>query len=227
MMDHAEYRRALLADPHSEEPELKLHRATCAACSAFTEQLLQFEDKLSRALKIPAPQAAVLAFPARSPQRWYALAASFALAVLVGGVVWLGTPRSSLAADVVAHMAGEPDAWKTRAAVSEKEAADVFKHASMTLTPSAGVVSYASGCEFRRHVVPHLVVQSARGPVTVMVLVHEAVQGQQSFDEQGYRGTLVPIEGHGSIAVLMRTPDSSREDVERIAAQVRAAIVWN
>ncbi len=37
-----------------------------------------------------------------------------------------------------------------------------------------------------------------------MVLVHEAVRNPQQFDEQGYRGTIVPVPGHGSIAVLMR-----------------------
>jgi len=72
--------------------------------------------------------------------------------------------------------------------------------------------------------VPHLVVQTPSGPVTVMVLVHEAAGVPAQFDEQGYRGTIVPMPGHGSIAVLMRDPGAA--DLERIAAQVRDAIAW-
>jgi hypothetical protein len=75
-------------------------------------------------------------------------------------------------------------------------------------------------------VVPHLVVQSAEGPGTVMVLVHERVRSATDFDEQGYRGTIVPMPGHGSIAVLMQDPGTSRREVEKIAAQVGDSMLW-
>jgi hypothetical protein len=41
---------------------------------------------------------------------WLAMAASVLLRSVVG-TLWLGAPHASLAADVVAHMAGEPQAW--------------------------------------------------------------------------------------------------------------------
>jgi hypothetical protein len=70
-------------------------------------------------------------------------------------------------------------------------------------------------------------VQTPSGPVTVMVLVHESVSRPTQFDEQGYRGTIVPMPGHGSIAVLMQNPGAAQaRDLQRIAAQVRASIVW-
>jgi hypothetical protein len=56
--------------------------------------------------------------------------------------------------------------------------------------------------------------------------VHEPVRKSTQFDEQGYRGTIVPVPGHGSIAVLMRDAGAGNADVERIAARVDAAIVW-
>jgi hypothetical protein len=74
--------------------------------------------------------------------------------------------------------------------------------------------------------VPHLVVQTPEGPVTVMVLVHEPVAKPQDFDEQGYRGTIVPMPGHGSLAVLARGAAIPARDVDGIAARVRDAIVW-
>jgi len=221
-MDHEAYRRALLADPRSDDAELGAHRAACPECNAYTESLLRFESRLERALKLNIP------VPARSlrPSR-LALAASLLLALVVAGTVWLAAPRASLAADVVAHVVDEPQSWISQGPVADPKLAAVLKDAHMRLRAGAGAVSYASSCEFRGHIVPHLVVQSAAGPVTVMVLVHEAAAEQVQFDEHGYRGVIVPVAGRGSIALLMRKSDAQIKDVEDIAARVRAAIVWS
>jgi hypothetical protein len=220
-MDHDAYRRALLCDPRSEAADMRQHRDTCAQCAAYTSRLLQFESRLERALQLQMRQPA-----AGAATRRFALAASVLLAFLVAGAVWLAVPRTSLAAAVVAHMSHEPDAWNTRAAVPDPQLESVLKNADMHLTAAAGVVSYANSCEFRGHVVPHLVVQSAHGPVTVMVLVHEPSSRKVQFDEHGYRGVIVPVPGHGSLALLMQGPDARIDDVEGIAAQVQQAIVW-
>jgi hypothetical protein len=96
----------------------------------------------------------------------------------------------------------------------------------MRLATSAGLVSYANSCLFRGYLVPHLVVQSASGPVTVMVLVHESVPAPVRFDEQGYRGMILPMPGHGSVAVLVRDQDADLKSVERMALMLRGAIEW-
>jgi hypothetical protein len=154
------------------------------------------------------------------------LAASVLLALVVAGAVWLAAPRAGLAAAVIEHVVDEPQSWTSRAPVADGALAGVLHDARMHLRNGAGPVSYASSCEFRSHVVPHLVVQSSSGPVTVMVLVHEPVIAQVQFDERGYRGVIVPIAGHGSIALLMRSSDAQMRDVEEVAARVRQAIVW-
>ena len=230
MMDHAKYRSAAMADPHDPDPDLRAHRESCAECRAFTDQLLRFEARLERALLIDIPtKSVVLPFARRAqgPRRWMAMAASLLLALVVAAGVWLTLPQRSLAAAVVAHMAGEPDAWQlTDVPVPDADLNEVLKDSKLRLKPAAGVVSYASSCSFRGHKVPHLVVQTQSGPVTVMVLVHEAVRNPKQFDEQGYRGTIVPVPGHGSIAVLMRGTSSGSGDVERIAARVSDSVVW-
>lgn len=234
MMEHTHYRAAILADPHSTDAELAAHREACAECRAYTEQLLKFEARLARAMRVDVPaKSAVLPFArkrgntAPAARRWMALAASVLMAAAIVGGVWLAAPQSSLAAAVVAHMAGEPDAWqRTDIAVPTPELADVLKDSRLRLRPSAGIVSYASSCRFRGYKVPHLVVQTASGPVTVMVLVHESVRRATQFDDQGYRGTIVPVPGHGSIAVLMQDSGIGADEIKRVAAQVDAAIVW-
>jgi Protein of unknown function (DUF3379) len=230
MMDHAQYRRSMLADPFGTDPEREAHRVQCEDCRAFTESVITFEQRLVSALKVTVPTGAkILPFNSRAAarpanRRWLALAASVAMAFVAAGI-WL-TPRASLAADVVSHMAEEPAAWESHATLSAGEIAPVLKRADMTLNPDAGSVSYANSCRFRGHVVPHLVVQSPNGPVTVMVLIHESVAKARQFDEQGYRGTILPMPHHGSIAVLMKESGTTAAEIEAIAAQVRSAIVW-
>lgn len=242
MMDHTHYRSAILADPHDSDPDLRAHRESCAECRAFTEQLLRFEARLERALLVDIPVKSVMLPFARNgaqgPRRWMAMAASLLLALVIAAGVWLTLPQRSLASDVVAHMAGEPNAWLTDAPVPDADLNAVLENSKLRLKPEAGVVSYASSCSFRGHKVPHLVVQTQSGPVTVMVLVHETVRKSTQFDEQGYRGTIVPVPGHGSIAVLMRDSGSASGEVgrvagaerigevERIAARVDDSIIW-
>jgi hypothetical protein len=59
-----------------------------------------------------------------------------------------------------------------------------------------------------------------------MVLVHERVHMTTQFDEQGYRGVIVPVTGHGSLAVLARGEATDPRVIEQIAARVENDIVW-
>jgi hypothetical protein len=221
MIDHQAYRRALLADPKNDSAQLRAHREACAECSAYRARLLNFESRLERALNL------TLRAPAAHfrPTRW-ALAASVLLALGVAGAAWLAVPRASLAAAVVKHVVEEPQSWRSSTPVADPQVAAVLADSHMNLKPGATEVSYATNCEFRGHVVPHLVVQTAAGPATVMVLVHEHAAAQVQFDEHGYRGVIVPIAGHGSIAILMHSADAQMRDVEAVAARVDQAIVW-
>jgi hypothetical protein len=224
MIDCAQYRRAVLADPRDANPELATHLESCPDCSAYTQRLLRFEGRLERALRVDPEERAARPHLHRG---WLAMAASVLVALVVAGGLWLAAPHSSLAADVVAHMAGEPDAWaRTDAAVPSAELGQVLEHAHMRLLPGAGTVSYAQSCMFRGRRVPHLVVQTEMGPITVMVLVHESVSKPVPFDEEGYRGVILPVPGHGSLAVLARGGETNLSAVQRIGARVMAAIVW-
>jgi hypothetical protein len=225
-MDCTHYRRTLMVDPHDPDPALGEHRATCHDCNLYTQRLLRFESRLERALGVPVPaQADSPSAPYR--KGWLAMAASVLLALGVAGGLWLSAPGPSLAADVVTHMAGEPQAWRrTDVPVPTPALLDVLRNSRLSLGAGAGVVSYAASCEFRGHRVPHLVVQTESGPVTVMVLVHEHVPKTVQFDEQGYHGVIVPVAGHGSLAVLTRGAPTDISTVQHIASRVLESIIW-
>jgi hypothetical protein len=236
MMDCTRYRQSMMADPHDPDPLLAGHRASCNDCTLFAEQLLRFESRLERALRVAAPEIPTdRVLPLRRerslrrppPKSWLALAASVLLAAVVAGGLWLSVPDRSLAADVVTHMREEPQAWRqTDVPVAGMALQAVLRDSHLRLAAGAGIVSYASSCGFRGHRVPHLVIQTESGPVTVMVLVHERASKSTQFDEQGYRGVIVPVAGHGSLAVLMRGPEADPALAARIAQRVLGSIVW-
>ena len=241
MMDCAQYRRSMLADPHDPDPRLREHRESCHDCTLYTERLLRFESRLGRALRVGPASGAwvtdnVVPLRARSwrtspayRKGWLAMAASVLMALVVGGGLWLSAPGASLAADVVTHMKGEPEAWRrTDVPVPSPELDDVLRdsHVRLAAGGGAGMVSYASSCSFRGRRVPHLVLQTDAGPVTVMVLVHERSPKPVQFDEQGYRGVIVPVPGHGSLAVLTRGSATDIQTIEHIAHRVLDSIIW-
>jgi hypothetical protein len=231
-----------LAEPSNDDPGLRLHLATCPECTRYAEQLRRFEGRLDRALRVEVKprlmeQRVVTPLRVARPRgarpwdpphrRWLAAAASVLLGTAVAVSLWLAAPGRSLAADVVKHMAGEPYAWaRTEIPVPEPRLNQVLIDAHVRFRLSAGLVSYASSCSFRGHTVPHLVVQTDSGPVTVMVLTHEALRSAMRFNEQGYRGVIVPVRGHGSLAVLERGPDTDIKAVEKVAAQVQSDLDW-
>lgn len=229
----------MLADPNDPDRELREHRDGCPECTEFTGKLLRFESRLNRALRVTLPAAQPTVQPAvplraRAAPRtmvyrkgMLAMAASVLLAVVVAGVLWVAAPGQSLAADVVTHMNGEPEAWRqSNVPVPNSELQQVLQDSHVKLAPGSDLVSYAASCAFRGHHVPHLVLQTESGPVTVMVLVHESVRKPVQFDEQGYRGVIVPVAGHGSLAVLTRGSSPDRSTVDLIAAQVLESITW-
>jgi hypothetical protein len=97
----------------------------------------------------------------------------------------------------------------------------VLEQGGIRLRPGAGEVLYAETCRFRGRSVPHLVLQSEGGPVTVLVLRDMPVGAAESFTGSGFSGRIAPA-GPGSIAVVGATG----ADLQRIAAQVRAAVEW-
>jgi hypothetical protein len=229
-----DYRTRVLAEPGADSDDLREHLESCAICAAYTQRLQRFEGRLAAALRIDvgadsAPNNVVPLIqpraPSRLPRRWLAIAASFIGGIGIATFLWLGSAQPTLAAAVVAHMAHEQAAWNpTDAQVAQPALDAVLKAAGVRLRPGMGRVSYAQSCLFRWHNVPHLVVQTPSGPVTVMVLAYEHVATAQHFNEQGYQGMLVPVAGHGSIAVIMRGSDSA--DVQHIAESVEREIQW-
>ena len=224
-----EARLALAAEPGSTAPALAAHVHACPECAAYRTELLELDQRLRVALHVPVPHSALqprapVALKVHRTQSTarFALAASLGTVAVLVGLLWGGFPRRTLAADVVAHMAHEPAAWSTTAPLPVGTVSKTLARQDLALRPGSVDVTYATTCWFRNRFVPHLVVATDAGPVTVMVLPHEQLATRSEFDEQGYHGVLVPTD-RGALAVLARGDDI---DVDAAAARALDALQY-
>ncbi len=227
-MNCLDARRALGEEPEGRTPELEAHLRGCADCTSYAAELAAQEATIRRALAVPVPppgrQRWADAPAQRARPRWLALAAGLTGAAVLSGVLWVLQPREALATAVVGHVVNEPQAWAApQVPVPPEVLGYVLSRSGVALAPDARLVSYASSCFFRGWYVPHLVVRTPAGPVTVIVLRHEHVGQPTPIDEGGYRGVIVPA-GRGAFAVLAPAAvDAASIDVvtARVAAAVR------
>jgi Protein of unknown function (DUF3379) len=231
-MNCAEARLLIGADPHGIDASLAAHLAECESCRGYQREMQALDRDLRHVLdRYPAGDAnagATRAPPRRmrgqrlrqNPSLW-ALAAS--VVVLAGAtLIWTLHPSPTLAAEVVAHVAAEPQSWSSREHPSPAELAAILQSAGVVLDES-GQVSYARRCWFHGHYVPHLVVRTAQGPFTVMILPERTLRRPERFQEAGYSGELLPAPG-GTLAVLGLDGDAAALD--RVSAQVSRSVHW-
>jgi hypothetical protein len=220
-MQCLEFRRAVGAEPGLQTPEVMTHLENCTACAEYRRQMLDLDRLVRRALEIPVGPASRPAVGRKHPRwSWVAMAASVLLAVVLGFTLLTSGPSESLAATVVDHIQHEPGSMvATTERVAPLTLDEVLERAGIRLRDSFGAVTYARSCPFRGYTVPHLVVQSQHGPVTVLVLTHETIAPPIQFEEGGLRGTIVPA-GPGSIAIV----GGDAEVAEGLRARVLEAV---
>lgn len=160
--------------------------------------------------------------PKHPRPRLFAFAASLAAALIVGFTLWLSRPAESLAAEIVTHVEGEPGSWSKTQPVAADHLEAVLRKSGVKLGPGMQPVVYASSCWFRGHFVPHFVVMTQDGPVTVMILANEHVDAPQQFKESGFSGLLVPART-GGVAVISRTPMALAKPASEVVAALQSA----
>lgn len=231
-MSCEEIRECIGADPQSLSAQVQAHVDSCPECREWQAQMQGLDARIRQALLLDPQKLGierrgrVVAMPDRSPvpgrRTWYrglSIAGSLAAGLLVAMALWVSRPSPSLASEVVTHVEGEPDSWHRTEPVAGSQLAGVLRITGVKLGPGMSPVVYASSCRFRGHLVPHLVVRTPSGPVTVMILEHEHVKGNEPFKEDGFTGLLVPAP-QGSVAILSRTPMA----LEQPAAEVLRAL---
>jgi uncharacterized protein DUF3379 len=211
------------AQPSVSTPALEEHLKTCTDCARWRAETRALDADIQRALQHP-PAALRARSRGAPPWRQWAMAASALLATLAVLAVWLLRPSDTLAREVVAHVQAEPQSWLTAQHVTAAGIDAVLRRSGVGLDLTSDTVTYVQSCWFRGHYVPHLVLQTAHGPATVMILRHEQLRERRSFHEAGMDGVIVPA-GAGSIAVLERGGGNSG-NLDELAQQMQRDLHW-
>ncbi|HEY8265724.1 MAG TPA: DUF3379 family protein [Steroidobacteraceae bacterium] len=224
MMACLEFRRRVGAEPAAAEAGVLEHRRDCPACARYQDELRAMDALIERALKVslPAkPQEPVEAPADASRRRLLAIAASLVAGTAVGIVLLLSAPRASIAREVIGHIRHEPGTMDTTAPLTPAALAQVLDPDGTRLRPDVGDVTFAARCIFDGRVVPHLVVRTPGGPVTVLMLRHRTISEPFHIDEQGYEGVVMPAP-KGSIAIV----GQGIANLDAVAQKVFDAVDW-
>ncbi|HEY0940805.1 MAG TPA: DUF3379 family protein [Steroidobacter sp.] len=195
------------AEPNSTNPEVLAHIEQCPDCAHYREQLQAMDRLIYRALAIDAPTEKsadqVLSPAPGGATRVWRMAASVLVAVLVSAMaLWLISPRESFAQEAITHMRHEQASMvRTSESVEDARLEKILAAARLRLKPGSAHVSYAQSCQFRGQQIPHFVVQTEQGPVTVLVVTDAPTQQRERINEDGVQGVIVPAP-RGVIVVL-------------------------
>ena len=223
-MNCAEFRRRLLEDPASTDPELLAHAKACRPCREARQSALEFEERLKAALLLPVqepPLSGTLAAAGRG--RGWAAAAGLALVILLA--VWFGIARQQHGDDlpglVVRHVQSEPELLVSSRPLDAMQVAAVMEGQGYRMRKLPGGVVAALPCWIRNGRGVHLVLLAGGGPVTVLMMPGEPSTDTEFFRREELQGLLMPAV-RGSVAVIA----ASRKDLQESVAYFRQNLMW-
>jgi hypothetical protein len=239
-MNCEKYKEAIAAEPSTPSNEVAAHVAACASCSAWQAEMQALDAKIARALAINVPDLKIPDLPpieddnvvnlpferkGKAPT-WIAIAASFALAAIIGVQYFDTGPDSeySLAEEILAHIDHEPGALRvTNVAVSDERFANVVNASVGTMDRNVGLISYAQSCVIHGKRIPHLVIQGKEGPITLILMPDEMVDGASTINGESVNGVILPV-GNGSIAIIGERLENLAELEKRVIDSVEWSI---
>lgn len=238
-MNCKDYQSAIAADPSSTPEGGEAHVASCEACSAFRREMLALDARIAAALKIevppldmpelPANGDSVVAFPVKDKPRfgmpaWIGIAAAFALAAVLSLQLIGRSPvgETTLAAQVLEHLDHEAGSRVvSNVSVSEDRLHSVVNGSVQAVDDEIGLITYARSCEINGRLIPHLVIQGEKGPVTLLLMPDEMIDEAIRLDGKGVNGVILPV-GKGSIAIV----GERDEQLEEIEKRVVDSVEW-
>jgi len=234
-MDYSDYKRWLGADPTSQDADFLAARHASPEFEQAAREADAFERKLNHALRIDAPTEFMadlldIAQPARGTEpvarrRWMpiALAAALLMAVGAAGVAWNLNRGSGMVEEyLVAHYAMDGAQLEAMAAGhSATNVEAILAELRYAAQPEfAALIGFVKHCPTPDGKGVHMVLNTGRGPVTVILMPATSVADRSSRLENGMEARIVSLS-RGSIAVM----GMNSVVVEELAASVRESIL--
>ena len=246
-MNYLDFKRLALSDPNSQDPEFIQQIAECSKSSKFVSELRQMDADLSSSLDVEMPsdlmarlqlnqelteEAEAAEVIALNPMRRYAIAASLAVALFVGGFMasnqfgantQIGDDYEALLSGVVEHM--------NEQAITPVWGADKANSTTSTLLASYEPdmkLKFLSNLQFSR-ICPmgqyrglHASLETSDGQVTFAYIKGDSVGQLLDAGYEGYVSRIKPVRG-GNLIIMSRTNKALQE----ADSQLEKALYWD
>ena len=210
-MNCLDFRRAIFTNPRQLDDAARAHSLECAGCSEFLEKQREMDAELFAALQVLPPDGLADRIlvarglqPGRRPWAW-AVAATL---VLAAGIAWVGgslTGGDPLGREAIAHVVHEPQSFTTTHAISNDMLPVMLADQGMKAVRALGPVTYARFCPMDGRIARHVVVRTAEGPVTLLLMPDDPAGRQRSLTRvDGMAAVTIPAV-RGSIAIVAAT----------------------
>lgn len=214
-MNCIDFRREALAQPLRLAPAAEEHAGGCSACRAFLERQRELDAELYDALRVPVPDGlsdrVLVAQGIRQRKRpWlWALAASVMLAIGIGIAARPLLSGRELAGEALAHVTEEPQSFR----ISNRHAPDLLAvelaAQGVRLASALGEVTYAQLCPMAAGKARHLVVATAQGPVTLLLLPGDTARRRRVLMQADGMTAIALPASKGSIAIVASNPEQA------------------
>jgi hypothetical protein len=144
------------------------------------------------------------------------------LAVAIG-VLMPGPPDGmGLAATLIEHVQREPAALEGSAEVPVARVVETVERGGGRLIGSLGKVTHIGQCPLPGGTGQHLVVETARGKVTLFLLPSQPLDARAQLSRDGLIGVALPA-GTGSAGIVT----GSAQALQEVEEAVRRRVAWN
>ncbi len=229
-MSFSEFKKLIGADPRSRESRTIEARESNPEFETAAREAKVFEDKLEAALHIPPPEGLLKQIKDISLQGAYrsnwipmALAATLVIAVGVSGLVWKQATRWGSIEDYLSDHYSHDGASLVAKAVAPVDKADIDRILARLDTSMnqqlAENIRFIKFCPTPDGRGAHMVIDTAQGLMTVILMPHTDVADGQLIEFQDMRALLVSL-GTGSAAII----GDQNQGFEELQAMVRQSL---
>lgn len=226
-MDCFEFRRLKLVAPRETTSDQVRHMSECARCAAFADELDGLDRGLQAAMLVPVPEGLadriLLRLKLRG-RRWFGEIALAAMLLLGLGVsLWQTetTARSELGKRMIAHVLSEPHVFTMEEDIPGERVAGAMASVGGLLRGTIGNVTFMEHCKTLDPGATHLVVRTAYGSASVVLLPHSIQRSTVQVADQGLVAIVFPAQ-RGSISVVAQSAGTA----DMVGAIVRNALRW-
>ncbi len=214
-MNSTELKRALLADPTHLEPEQLRALEQDGELRAYFNEALELDGLIHQALQVAVPEdleerlqtincgeaANTTSSVLPTWLKGAALAASLGMVMM--GYQLLG--HGSLPDEIIAHIQHEPASLMSDHPVDIRDVKALFADFDLQLKAPLGKVTYLTRCRIHGRSGIHMVLDTAQGRVTVLLIPSTKMDEMTEVQGDGLEGYVLGLRNRFAMAIIGQT----------------------